>query len=127
MSRSFLAFLTFCLVLVAATGGVVWYVGPTLAGIVVDADGTPVAGARLTLKSAIGAGEYHSYSYRTKTTDVDGGFEFVDLGSYRYTLDVHAAGYESQIRNHEFQSFAERLDFVHWRRFRAAAGQCKGQ
>lgn len=37
MSRSFLAFLTFCLVLVLATGGVVWYVGPTLAGIVVDA------------------------------------------------------------------------------------------
>ena len=36
LSRSFLAFLTFCLVLVLATGGVVWYVGPTLAGIVVD-------------------------------------------------------------------------------------------
>jgi uncharacterized protein (DUF1330 family) len=36
LSRSFLAFVTFCLVLLLATGGVVWYVGPTLAGIVID-------------------------------------------------------------------------------------------
>ena len=36
MSRSLLGFLVFCLLLVVATGGVVWYVGPTLAGIVID-------------------------------------------------------------------------------------------
>lgn len=36
MSRSFLAFLVFCLVLVLVSAGVVWYVGPTLAGIVFD-------------------------------------------------------------------------------------------
>ncbi|HEX7035534.1 MAG TPA: hypothetical protein VF210_07155 [Pseudomonadales bacterium] len=36
MSRSLVAFLIFCLLLVIVTGGVVWYVGPTLAGIVVD-------------------------------------------------------------------------------------------
>jgi hypothetical protein len=33
LSRSLLGFLAFCLLLVLATGGVVWYVGPTLAGI----------------------------------------------------------------------------------------------
>lgn len=36
MSRSLLGFLVFCALLLLATGGVVWYVGPTLAGIVVD-------------------------------------------------------------------------------------------
>jgi uncharacterized protein (DUF1330 family) len=36
VSRSFLGFLLFCLLLVAATAGVVWYVGPTLAGVVAD-------------------------------------------------------------------------------------------
>ena len=38
MSRSFVGFLLFCLALVAVTAGVVWYIGPTLAGIVFDAD-----------------------------------------------------------------------------------------
>lgn len=36
MSRSFLGFLVFCLLLALVSAGVVWYVGPTLAGIVVD-------------------------------------------------------------------------------------------
>ncbi len=83
-----------------------------LSGIVVDPDGIPVAGARLTLKGAISAGGYHTYSFRTKTTDTEGDFAFDDLGSYRYTLDVHAAGYETQVRDHEFQSFAEHLDIT---------------
>ncbi len=81
-----------------------------LSGVVVDADGEPVAGARVTLKGAISAGDYHTYSYRTKTTNTDGSFAFADLGSYRYTVSVHAAGFETQIRNHEFQSFSERLE-----------------
>jgi uncharacterized protein (DUF1330 family) len=36
LSRSLVGFLTFCALLGLATAGVVWYVGPTLAGIVVD-------------------------------------------------------------------------------------------
>jgi len=36
LSRSLLGFLTFCVLLGLATAGVVWYVGPTLAGIVID-------------------------------------------------------------------------------------------
>lgn len=38
MSRSLLGFLLFCLVLVATTAGVVWYVGPSLAAIVIDGE-----------------------------------------------------------------------------------------
>lgn len=38
MSRSLLGFLLFCLLLVIATAGVVWYMGPTLAGIVADSE-----------------------------------------------------------------------------------------
>ena len=81
-----------------------------LSGTVVDTDQAPVAGARITLKGAISAGDYHTYTYRTKTTNADGSFAFANLGSYRYTLGIHAAGYETQIRTHEFQSFAERLE-----------------
>lgn len=36
MSRSLLGFLVFCGLLVLVSAGVVWYVGPTLAGIVID-------------------------------------------------------------------------------------------
>ncbi|MEQ8483112.1 MAG: hypothetical protein RIB46_01995 [Pseudomonadales bacterium] len=36
MSRSLLAFLLFCLALVLASGALIWHVGPTLAGLVVD-------------------------------------------------------------------------------------------
>lgn len=38
LSRSLLGFLLFCLSLAVATAGLVWYVGPTLAGIVVDSE-----------------------------------------------------------------------------------------
>lgn len=36
LSRSLVGFLLFCLLLALVSAGVVWYVGPTLAGIVVD-------------------------------------------------------------------------------------------
>ena len=38
LSRSLLGFLVFCLLLGLASAGVVWYMGPALAGIVVDKD-----------------------------------------------------------------------------------------
>ncbi|MFW6093601.1 MAG: hypothetical protein ACODAC_06455 [Pseudomonadota bacterium] len=38
MSRSLTGFLVFCLLLGAAAAAVVWYVGPTLAGIVIDTE-----------------------------------------------------------------------------------------
>jgi uncharacterized protein (DUF1330 family) len=38
LSRSFLAFLAFCLVLLLVSAGVVWYIGLTLSGIVFDGE-----------------------------------------------------------------------------------------
>ncbi len=81
-----------------------------LSGRISDDAGRPVAGARVTLKGALRQGAAHTYTYRSTQSDADGGFGFTDLGSYSYTLGVHAAGFETQIRNHEFQSFAEHLE-----------------
>lgn len=81
-----------------------------LSGRISDDGGRPVAGARVTLKGALRQGAADTYTYRSTLSDEDGGFDFADLGSYRYTLGIHAAGYETQIRNHEFQSFAEHLE-----------------
>ncbi len=81
-----------------------------LSGRVGDDAGRPVAGARVTLKGALRQGDSHSYTYRSTLSDDEGGFAFADLGSYRYTLGVHAAGFETQVRDHEFRSFAERLE-----------------
>jgi len=38
VSRSLLAFLSFCLLLLLASAGIIWYVGLTLAGVLVDAE-----------------------------------------------------------------------------------------
>ncbi len=81
-----------------------------LLGWIGDENGAPVSGARVTLKGALRHGDYHSYTYRSTLSDNEGQFAFADLGSYRYTLGVYAAGYETQVRDHEFQSFAERLE-----------------
>ncbi len=81
-----------------------------LAGRVSDDAGQPVAGARITLSGALRQGAAHIYTYRSTQSAEDGGFGFADLGSYRYTLGIHAAGFETQIRNHEFQSFTEHLE-----------------
>lgn len=81
-----------------------------LSGWVTDEFGLPLEEARITVKSAFAAGGYHSFSYRSTLTDSNGGFAFPDLGGKRYTLGVYANGYESHIRNHEFQSFADTLE-----------------
>jgi len=80
-----------------------------LTGFVSDEYGTPQEGARVTIKSAFADDEYHSFSYRSTLTDASGIFEFAELGGTRYTLGVYAKGFESYIRNLEFQSFADTL------------------
>ena len=80
-----------------------------LTGFVSDEYGTPQEGARVTIKSAFAEDEYHSFSYRSTLTDASGVFEFAELGGTRYTLGVYARGFESYIRNLEFQSFADTL------------------
>ncbi len=81
-----------------------------LSGWVGDDSGVPVEDAQITLKSAFATDEYHSYSYRTTVTDSNGGFEFAGLGGHRLTLGIYARGYESLIRQHDFESFADRIE-----------------
>lgn len=81
-----------------------------LSGWVGDDSGVPLEDVQITLKSAFATDEYHSFSYRTTVTDANGGFEFAGLGGHRLTLGVYARGYESLIRQHDFESFADRIE-----------------
>jgi hypothetical protein len=81
-----------------------------LSGWVSDESGVPLAQARVNLKSAFAMEDYHSFSYRSTTTDENGEFVFPRLGGHKATLGVYAKGYVTRIRQHEFGSFSERLE-----------------
>ncbi len=80
-----------------------------LSGWVSDDNGSPLAQVQVTLKSAFATGEYHSFSYRSTVTDDNGGFEFAQLGGHRLSLGIYAKGFETYIREHEFESFADSI------------------
>lgn len=74
MSRSLFGFLLFCLLLLLASGGVVWYMGPTLAGIVVDSERRQNPYYLLQLlpsEAAAGTGGAPSYRSRFLTLAAD--------------------------------------------------------
>ena len=81
-----------------------------LSGWVTDDNGSPVFEAQVTLKSAFAADGYHSSSYRTTATDENGAFEFDRLGGSRLSLGVYARGFRNRTLQHEFQSFADRVE-----------------
>lgn len=81
-----------------------------LSGWVSDDNGAPLAQVQVTLKSAFATDDYHSFSYRSTVTDDNGGFEFAQLGGHRLSLGVYAKGYETNIRQHEFKSFADSIE-----------------
>jgi hypothetical protein len=81
-----------------------------LSGWVHDRNGLPLEQITVTLKSAFAADEYHSFSYRSSVTDSNGTFEFAQLGGHKMTLGIHAKGFETYIRQHEFDSFSDRLE-----------------
>jgi len=83
-----------------------------LSGRVSDANGTPLAQAQVTVKSAFATAEYHSFSRRATTTDANGSFSFAELGGHRVTLGVYASGFKTHIEHHEFQSFSDSLMVV---------------
>jgi hypothetical protein len=83
-----------------------------LSGWVRDGYGTPLAQVTVTLKSAFATDEYHSFSHRSITTDVNGAFEFAQLGGNQLTIAVYAAGFETYISQHNFSSFSDRLEIV---------------
>jgi hypothetical protein len=80
-----------------------------LSGWVSDENGAPLAEVQVTLKSAFATDDYHSYSYRSKVTDANGTFDFSRLGGHPITLGVYADGFETHVRQHEFQSFSDTL------------------
>jgi hypothetical protein len=83
-----------------------------LSGWVHDTNGAPLAEIIVTLKSAFATDEYHSFSYRSVTTDSNGVFEFSGLGGHQLTLGVYGAGFRTQIRKYDFQSFSDTLEIV---------------
>lgn len=81
-----------------------------LSGWVSDNNGAPLAQVQVTLKSAFATDDYHSFSYRSTVTDDNGGFEFTQLGGHRLTLGVYAPGFSTHISQHDFKSFADRIE-----------------
>lgn len=81
-----------------------------LSGWVSDDNGASLAQVQVTLKSAFASDEYHSFSYRSTVTDDNGGFEFSQLGGHRLTLGIYAKGFSTHIRQHDFKSFADRIE-----------------
>ena len=82
-----------------------------LSGHVFGRDGRPIPSTRVTLNSSIAGKEYQSVAFRTRHTDEAGYFEFTQLGGIAHSLGVYATGYKPLIRNHEFQSFSDQLEF----------------
>jgi len=80
-----------------------------LSGWVSDENGAPLGKARVTLNSIFSIDDYQSYSYRSTSTDSNGGFEFAQLGGQSHTISVYAKGYQTYILNHKFTSFSDRL------------------
>ena len=83
-----------------------------LSGLVRDNYGAPLAEVVITLKSAFATEEYHSFSYRSTSTDANGAFEFAGLGGNQLTIAVYATGFETHILLHDFNSFSDSLEIV---------------
>jgi hypothetical protein len=83
-----------------------------LSGWVSDANGIPLPGVFITLKSAFATDEYHSFSYRSVESDDNGAFEFADLGGHQVTLGVYRPGFRTLIRKHDFGSYSDNIDIV---------------
>jgi hypothetical protein len=80
-----------------------------LSGWVSDENGAPLGKARVTLNSIFSIDDYQSYSYRSTSTDSNGGFEFSQLGGQSHTISVYAKGYQTHILNYDFTSFSDSL------------------
>ena len=81
-----------------------------LSGWVHDINSLPVAGARVTVRSALTSEDTHSYSYRSFITDATGAFEFTGLGGHPVALGVHRNGYKTRLIKHEFASFSDSVE-----------------
>lgn len=80
-----------------------------LAGRVFDNNGAPLSQVQVALKSAFAADGYHSFSYRSTVTDDSGSFGFERLGGHPATLEIHADGFQTFTRRHEFDSLSDSI------------------
>jgi hypothetical protein len=83
-----------------------------LSGWVSDANGMPLSGVIITVKSAFATDDYHSFSYRSVESDANGAFEFADLGGHQLTLGVYRPGFRTLIRKHNFSSYSDHINIV---------------
>ena len=81
-----------------------------LSGWVSDVNGVPLSEARVTLNANFKANEYHSYSYRSKLSDANGGFEFERIGGGVHSLSVFAAGYRTRVVKHTFTNYSDSVN-----------------
>lgn len=75
-----------------------------VSGYVLDANGDPVAGSRVSLNWVISEGELRSRSKRTTATDATGLFLFTQIGSGWHVLSVDAPGYRPTRLDHYVSS-----------------------
>ncbi len=67
-----------------------------LSGWVSDANGIAVEKAMVTLDRSRSDGDIEYSSYRSRSTDANGSFEFSNLGGVDYRLSVYALGYQKR-------------------------------
>jgi hypothetical protein len=79
----------------------------TLAGVVLGAGGTPLAGADVRLNWSDRRGGLHSTSFRRTVSDARGSFRFAQVARGQHVLEVRADGHEIVRRAHDV-SAAER-------------------
>ena len=75
----------------------------TLSGTIIDSDGDGVAGARITLSTAIPGGQ------QTAVTDSDGHFTFIGIAPQTYKLSVTATGFGPATRTGVLSTGSDQL------------------
>lgn len=83
-----------------------------LFGWIGDENGVGVEKAMVTLERKFKGGEIEHSSYRSQSTDSNGGFAFENLGDGEYHVTVYALGFENQDFIHRFDAPANEIFVV---------------
>lgn len=80
-----------------------------LLGWISDENGIAVKKAMVTLDRKFRDGEVEHSSYRSQSTDGNGGFTFENLGDGEYHVTVYALGFENQDFSHRFDEQSDEI------------------